>query len=705
MQRVLLFIIIFGAAQLHAAQPGHPTPHQNIPVKSEYDELLNALSGGKPVVRVAALYRVEMLPDDISTALASRIVDPPRPVTPRSFAMQLRAALDGENDLLAALDFRTRRATLVNGKAMPLLSPAEQKTFAANAKNTSDAELLKKLAAFPYIAAASQENCAALAALLSRNNAELQELVLDTLARHGAFPVSEALIRPFVASKSARASSSAARILARQNDSDAPDQIIARLRAEPLMLAGIYVPAVASFAADTLDEKFTPLLEDPDPRMQLVAAGYLLANKPHCEAALARLVASLDASIPDVQITAAWLLFEFGTEKEKDLARRKICEARMRLAAVFQGVASAWSAHPDSKPALKALADHELHSLGGAETGFVAINLRDAMRLNADSEAGKRLDPFAKKLASEGERIASARPNKPAPPPKPAKPRNGFITAAQPSSPYSCEDRYFYSIMATVLSESDPGKYHAAIDNCVKAIVFRQLGCGLWSYRDPSPEERENFKDGYENAPASDYEFPQAFYALSGLESAIVNADAKVDPVIFLRAMRGLLYSQYLDGSFSNYPQPSTRQSRAFQYSWVSHTATGLGMLAICLRQGKSALADEPDVITRGFIARQGAWTVLRQRVLNGDVTAAEGSDFAVYAVMFSLRELAYTFGNEGLISEAELSSIAAHTKTLKPNLPMNVYQAGFPEPDDTTTPPWEERTDIGPRTAQTPKK
>jgi hypothetical protein len=231
-------------------------------------------------------------------------------------------------------------------------------------------------------------------------------------------------------------------------------------------------------------------------------------------------------------------------------------------------------------------------------------------------------------------------------------------------------DRYVYSIMATVLSELEPDTFHQEIVRCVEVIKSRQLGSGMWSYRDPNKNERDEYKDGYAQARPNDFELPQAFYAVCGLESARVHANIQVDTEIFMKALRGILYTQNLNGTFSNYPEKSTRD-----YGMrCDLTAWGLGMVAVCIRNGLVDIEQDPDLLIRALIGREAARLLL---VNCSRVTSP---------LSYQLRELAFTFGNKGVISENAADTAIKFAPLIGTS---GLYTQGYPEPADSDAPPW----------------
>ncbi|MFH1024569.1 MAG: hypothetical protein V1809_14405 [Planctomycetota bacterium] len=160
---------------------------------------------------------------------------------------------------------------------------------------------------------------------------------------------------------------------------------------------------------------------------------------------------------------------------------------------------------------------------------------------------------------------------------------------------------------------------------------------------------------------------PQAFYAVSGLESARMRAGIGIDPEVFRRALAGILYTQNNDGSFSNYPSPDPQASYGKGVS-----AWGLGMTAICLRNAADVIAlEDPELFVRGLIAREAGRRFLRRASSDG--------------YFFPVRELAYTLGNEGMISENDYRTLACGR--------ADGYDAGLPEPPSDRTPHWEEKS------------
>jgi hypothetical protein len=203
----------------------------------------------------------------------------------------------------------------------------------------------------------------------------------------------------------------------------------------------------------------------------------------------------------------------------------------------------------------------------------------------------------------------------------------------------------------------------------------------MWSYRDPTAKERDDYRDGYSQANPSDFELPQAFYAVCGLESAKVHGEVPVDTEIFIKALRGILYTQNLDGSFSNYPQPSPRVLAGAGRADL--TAWGLGVVATCVRNGLLDIEQDPDLLARALIGREAARMLLvKHAAAHSDPAAANENGLSG---AYPLRELAFTFGNDGLLGAGDYASLER---------PMvfgggQLYCFGFPEPPDSTSPPW----------------
>ncbi len=398
-RRTLLYFVLAAlfCAQLQAAQPRapHPAPFEH------HDELMDQLMHGTPKLRAHAQFRLAQMGTRISLELTSKLSSAKRPATPWSFAMKLRRYLDGEANVVEAMNYLNSRMYAVLNPKMQNAGPADLPQFAGYVKRTSnDEEVFQKIQALPYIAGASQENADAMASLLDHSHVGLQNAALTGLERYCSFAVLPTKVEPFLKSKSIEQFMSAARILARQKHDGVIDAVLTRVRSEPLVLASTLAPIFADCDRAELLPKLNELLQDADPRMQTVAAGYLLALNDSKDAAEAKLVEQLGATIPDVQISAAWVLYELGSDKVKETVRAKINLARPQLNRVFLGATGWLSEKPDGKKHAQEIAKLSLVN-AAAPTGEWAINLRDQLRLGLHKEVNEVVRASAVAIADE----------------------------------------------------------------------------------------------------------------------------------------------------------------------------------------------------------------------------------------------------------------------------------------------------------------
>ncbi|MFH1022928.1 MAG: hypothetical protein V1809_06025 [Planctomycetota bacterium] len=606
---------------------------------------------------------------------------PVRPVRPRSFATLLKANASGERDVTIAarallLDrCRQRFAGMKNPKGPAPAAPGPEAVVVthrqiaeeirkeiAKAPWAQPAQMPRFLETHPYLILYDRTKSEALVRLLGDESLEVRLAALRAVADFG-WPVArvEAVV-PFLDSENPETLTTAVILLARKGKFLPVGELLSRAARNPLRWAPWLAQALGYYPREDVAQAMMPWLSSGDWDKRLVAAGMLEALDRRADAE-PTLIALLDHPEAGAAILAGWVLEDIGSPEAREAVRKKFTARRAELVGVYYG-RSAWpeARRPEWEKAKSAFLDDVPQPAAGAPkpkrpaatpfTGKDAITLRDAVRLSEAAPLRAAIDAFARKVGEPPPAVGKA----------PAK--------GAPASGVS-PDRYVYSIGSTLLSEFDPVGCLPAIDTCVKVILSRQLKSGLWSYRDPAPGEAQGNSlgdDAYESP--NDFELPQAFYALSGLEGARIRAKVAIDPVVFRRALQGTLYTQNLDGGFDNYPnpEPKTRSHRHL-------TAWGTGMVAICLRSGGPPVWDDAELLVRGLIAREAGRRLLLDRAGEKNLS-----------YVFPLRELAWTLGNAGAVGDADYPG--PPVKGAPVGAPT--YATGLPEPSGSATPPWE---------------
>jgi hypothetical protein len=686
----LVMVILSVPASWAATTPVRPNPAA--------DALLVKLRTGSNQERTEALRKIFETGPSLAPWIdkAWEEISPARPAVPRSFAKTLRANVDGERDLYAAwiMLHGGSYASMLAGANFPqqfLQQNAQsafgqfnelqrKKPFTTVAASGNDNEIIMQLQGFPFIPMINKQYQEAVVRLVNHKNEQVRRLALCSLSYYNCqkLPAEYSLsLLGSLSSKDPMISGPAATALARQGDDPKLVELLSAAKNCPEQWDAM--AELLCYCDRMQTTRFLKaLLDDENWHARLFGSGCLLAlreNPAEAEKVLLELFASRGH---EMKMEAAWILYEIGSEDARKEVIRKLYDQRKVLSQVYLGVSDWLERKPDIKKKAETAAGNFVNKSGllagrvqFMESGQVAIDLRDAVRLGLGEKVKEKLKTWRSNLVDiPTAPVAKTRPK----------------GSTQPAASAKNQDRYVYSILATVLSELDPTEYHKEIARCVEVIRARQLGSGLWSYRDPTDKERDDYQDGYTQANPTDFELPQAYYAICGLESAKVHGEIPVDTEIFLKALRGILYTQNLDGGFSNYPQPSPRvapgNSRPDLAAW------GLGVVAICLRNGMLDIEQEPDLLARAFIGREAARLLLVKHAASSvEATPAMNSLGGAYP----LRELAYTFGNDGLISPAEYQSLEKGFGFAGEQL----YVHGYPEPADSTSPPWSDEPSI----------
>lgn len=686
-----IMVLAVAAAQAVSAATAKPPPPSN----PAADALIEQLRTGTNAERIDALRKLcesgAAMAPSINKAWAD--VAPVRPALPRSFARTLRANIDGERDLYAASTLVASfpgAFTVVNGKvaqnSQTVIAQFNElqrtKPFAAVAAGKNDADIILQLSAYPFIPILSTALQDSVASLIYHKNDVIRHAALSSLAYFARTKVMPDQLLPLLNSNDPLLSGPAAIILARQGDDPKLVELLAVAKSDPAKWDAM--AELLGFCDRAQAGRFLKaLLDDSDWHVRLFSSGCLLALKENTSDAEKTLLDLFACNGHEMKLEAAWILYELGSADTKKDVIKKLYEQRKTLSQVYLGVSDWLGRKPEIKKKAEAAAASFVNTNVAAGrlgqfmvSGQTAIDFRDAVRLGLGEKVKTKLSKELGNLIDM-------------PPPAPVGKAPTKVIAKN-------TDRYVYSIMATVLSELDPAEYKKQIARCVEVIRSRQLGSGMWSYRDPTDQERDDYKDGYTQAQPSDFELPQAFYAVCGLESAKVHGEIPVDTEIFMKALRGILYTQNLDGGFSNYPQPSPRV--VVSGGRPDLAAWGLGVVAICLRNGMLDIEQEPDLLARAFIGREAARQLLARHA--AAKAPAFQLEFGGLAGAYPLRELAFTFGNDGLMSASDYAALE------RPSIygGATLYTHGYPEPPDSTSPPWVDEPVIEIKSKATPK-